>query len=251
MPREEALIPPPAENDEAARPLSARQCLENGDAMFFRGDHKSALRWYTRAMDKDTVAIDPWIAMLRLLLLKGDLGEAGIWIHRGLTLFPDDPRLLSMRAVLTARRGMLREALTQTDAVLERNSGIATAQLARGEVLLIAGSRSADDCFRQGLRLLPADDWRSPFLIGLVHEERRQWARALEYFLLACERDSRSPATWMAIARTRAQLGQRWPALQAAERVQELCAAGDVLNVQAEHLRAGSFWRRLSGWLRI
>ena len=128
---------PTAPQDER-EDLDQATCLRLGDEALFRDDRRTALRWYSRAMDRDSRAIEAWVAMLRVLLFKGDLGEAQSWINRGLTLIPASPHLLALRAVLYARRGMMRQAINNSDAVLETAGTVPLAHMARGEVLLLA-----------------------------------------------------------------------------------------------------------------
>jgi len=225
--------------------LDADAYMRVGDQALFAGKLKLALRWYSRAMDKDSTQLKPWLALIRTLLLKGDLSEATTWITRGLTLFPEDPKLLALRAVQYARRGLVREAIASSDAVLERNGAEPLAHLARGEVLLLADNKNADYCFEQCLKLTRADDWQTPFVIALIFEERRMWAKAIQYYASAAERNERCAVLYYRVGLCRARLGHRQQALRAFEQARELCPPDDPLLGLIEHASPGSIWRRL------
>ena len=236
---------PRAPGDEAGENLTVEICLAKGAEAMFRGESKPALRWYGRAIDIDAAATEPWVGMLRVLLLTGNLAEAGTWVHRGLTLFPDLPELLAMRAVMLARRGMVRDAMALTDALLERNSNLALVHVARGEVLALAGGRGWERCLRQGLELVPGDDWATPLWITLILRERRLDARALQYALKAQERNPHSPTIWMVIGQCHGRLGRRSQARKALARARELCEPDDILLARIDRVEPGSILRRL------
>lgn len=225
--------------------LDAAGWARLADEAFFRGDNKNALRWYSRAMDRDSTLQQPWVAMIRTLLLKGDLNEAQTWITRGLTVFPESPALLSLRAVQYARKGLVHQGLNNSDAVLEKNGADAQAHIARGEVLTLADSKNANFCFDQALNLTGASDWRTPMYIALFLEERRQWAKAIKYYVKAAERSESVAVVWYRVGLCRAELGQREMALKAYERARELCPPEDPLLARIEAASPGSAWKKI------
>lgn len=254
QPPPEARPPAPGapgggEAEESAQ-RTAGEWLALADQAFLRGEFKQALRWCSRALDKETTLLEGWVTMVRILLFRGDLGQAETWCARALGLFPESGPLLAIRAVIFARRGMLQQALNNSDAVLARHAAEPTAQIARGEVLLLAGSKNAEFCFGQALKLAPANDWRTPAAIGMIHEERRMWARAVHYYAQAAERDAASAALWWRIAACRAELGQSQSSRTALQRARELCEEGDPLLLKIERAGAGSLWKRLRGLFR-
>ena len=187
---------------------------------------------------------------MRVLLLRGALSEAATWLGRGLTLFPDSPHLMALRAVLYARRGMMRQALNNSDAVLEQNANLPLAHMARGEVLALADNKNFDYCFEQCLKLTPAHDWKTPLTIGIFLEERRLWAKAIAWLTKAAERNEAAPAVWYHVGLCRAQLGHTLQAQRAFEQAQELCQPGDPLAAKINSARPGSFLRRIVNLFR-
>ncbi|MCL5271215.1 MAG: tetratricopeptide repeat protein [bacterium] len=240
----------PAAGKDEREDLDQAACLRLGDEALFRNDRRAALRWYSRAMDRDSRAVEAWVAMLRVLLFKGDLGEAQSWVNRGLTLIPGSPHLLALRAVLYARRGMMRQAINNSDAVLETAGTVPLAHMARGEVLLLADNKNAQYCFDQCLGLTPPDDWRTPLMIGLIHEDRRLWARAIHYYGIAAQRTEREPALWYHVGLCRAELGHAAQARKAFEQAGQICQPGDPLLLKLSHASTGSLWLRLRNLFR-
>lgn len=230
--------------------MDAAGCLRQGDLAFFRGDHKVALRWYSRAIDKESRFLEPWIMLVRALMLHGDLQEGYTWIGRGLTVFPQSPALLALRAVNYARRGMLRQAMNNSDAVLEQHPNEVQASIARGEVLVLAENKNADYCFEQALKQTAPNDWKTPLVIGLICEERRLWARAIGYYAQAAQRNERVAALWYHVGLCRSELGQRQLAEKAFEQAGALCTPDDPLQARLQQGPGGSFWKYLTGLFR-
>jgi tetratricopeptide (TPR) repeat protein len=238
-------LPPRPDPDGKDSKIDPAEMVEHGNQAFFRGAFKEALRWYSRAIDHDSTVTQPWVALIRTLLFKGDLREAGTWINRGLTLAPNSPHLMAMRAVLYAHRGMLRQAINNSDRVLEEHGNEPLAHMARGEVLLLADNKHADFCFQQSLKLAPSTDWMGPMLIGLIYEKRRQWAKAIQYYAKAAENNERLAVLWYRVGISRAAMGHTQHARRALDQARELCDADDPLLSKIYHARPGSIWRRL------
>jgi tetratricopeptide (TPR) repeat protein len=136
----------------------AAGCIDHGDRLLFMDERRQALRWYSRAVDLDSTRMDGWTRMILTLLMHGDLGEAAAWIARSLTVYPESPCLLALRAVEYARRGMIRQAMAATDSAIERAGNDPIAYLARGEVLLLAENKNASYCFDQAAKIVSPDD---------------------------------------------------------------------------------------------
>lgn len=229
--------------------VDAPGCLRRGRIALIRGERKLALRLFSRAIDKDASFIEAWQAMIRLLMLQGNISEARSWIGRGLTIFPDSPPIVALRSVNYARRGMIRQALTNSDAVLEKIGGDPWAHIARGEVLMLAGNKNAAYCFDQALKLTRSDDWYAPAVIGLILQEHRLWAKSLAFFIKAVERNSREAGLFYQIGRCHAQLGHRTQSAKAFEEAIELLDPNDLFVKRIQGEATGSVIGRLFRWL--
>jgi tetratricopeptide (TPR) repeat protein len=93
---------------------------------------------------------------------------------------------------------------------------------------------------------VPKSDWKTPALIGMIYEERRNWARAIQFYDQATQRNDDSAVLWFRIAGCRRELGQSGQARLALEHARQLCPAGDSLILQIEHAKTGSIFRRLT-----
>ena len=236
---------PGRESAEERADRTAAEWLALGDHAYLRGDFKPALRWYSRALDKDTTLLEGWVSMVRVLLFRRDLGQAETWANRALTLFPNSCQLLALRAAAFARRGLIRQALNNSDAILAEHAADPIAQIARGEVLLLDGNKNADFCFTQALTLVPANDWKTPATIGMIYEERRMWAKAIQFYTQAAERNESSPELWYRISGCRAELGHSQQARRALEQARELCSPDDPLLFKINHAGTGTLWNRV------
>lgn len=238
---------PPADIDSRDRDYDAAFCVEQGDGAFFGGDIKLALRWYTRAIDKDPRSPRPWVMMLHVLIFKGNLAEFAAWVHRGMTLFPDSFELKALSAVQEARRGMAAQALADSQEVIQRKPNLAMGRLCRGEVLMVTGDRRFDHEFRAGLDMVPRQDWKTPLIIGMILMNGGHHNRALEYFNEAQRRNQEAPEIWYQIALCHAAKGRRLPMKHAIEQVRLLCSETDSLLTRLVHIRSGGPFRWLSG----
>lgn len=219
--------------------------LARGDESFFAGDTKDAMRWYGRAMQLDQSCLDAWVSHIRVLTLTGKLSEAKVWIIRGLSLFPEAPVLISLRAVNHARSGMIRQAMGASDMVLSKSAEDVACWLARGHILVISGNRNADFCFKQCMQLSAETDWRTPFLIGIILDSERQWWKSIPHYKDALDRRSALPYAWYRIARSYAHMGRREAAKKALLRAEQLCGDNDRLLSMVQNAGTGSWLGRL------
>lgn len=233
--------PPPVEEQA----YDAAALLRQGDEAWFGGDAKKALRFYSRAMQEDAACLDAWIHQIRVLILTSQLSEAAVWINRALSIFPDAPGLISLRAVHHARGGMLRRAMESSDAVLSKRGDDAGAWVARGHILSIATNKNAEFCFEQAMKLTRADDWRTPFWIGLALDLERKWSMSIHYYEQALARRGSLPYAWLRIARAHANLGRAGASRQALTRAEETCGDNERLRAEIRRTGTGSIFGRL------
>ena len=95
------------------------------------------------------------------------------------------------------------------------------------------------------MELAPLDDLHTPMLIGLICEEQRAYAKAINWYSQASERNSRHPAVWYRVGCCRVEMGHRPQAQKAFEMAAGFAAAEDPIRQKIERVRTGSFWRRL------
>lgn len=237
--------PSPADPSFHSHEYTAAYCLEQGDQAFLRGDQKPALRWYTRAIDKEPRMIEPWLAMLRVLLLKGDPAECSTWIHRGLILFPDDPQILALGNVQLAQRKMKAKALADSAELLERHPDVPLVRLCRGEVMLICGERHFERPFHETLDRTRPEDWKTPLLIGMILLNAGRLRLAAEYLDETTRRNNQCAPAWFMLGQIYAAQGQRRPMNRALDQARALCDEGDPLVARIDDVSCAPIWKRL------
>lgn len=230
----------------ADAPSGAATLLARGDEEFFRGESKQAMRWYSRAMQDDASCLEAWVAQIRVLLLERQLREARVWITRGLSSFPDAPALLALRAVHSALSGMVRAAMGASDMILSKQGNDANAWVARGHVLLIDANKNAPFCFDQAIQQSDERDWKTPFLIGMIHDSERKWSRSIPFYEKAVERNSNLPYAWYRIGKAHAHLGHAEAARRAYSEAENLCGDDDKLRRRIQTAGSGS----IMDWFR-
>lgn len=242
--------PSPFGRAEAEPTYDAPGYMARGDESFFSGDPKQALRWYSRAMEVDNHCVDAWVAQIQVLILTGQLNEAKVWINRALSIFPDAPALLALRAVGHARSGMMRQAMASSDLILSKRGDDVIPWIARGHILMIDGNKNAEFCFDQCMRLSRETDWQVPFYLGLICEGERHWAKAIPHYEAALGRRSTLPYAWLRISKCHAVMGQREAAGRALRRAEDLCKDNPKLLHEIKTSSSGSifgFLRRVFG----
>jgi len=213
--------PAGAEGAAAEEEYGYSYYVEKADNHYFRGEFDKALRQYSRALQVDNSQVYPWIGQVLSLLAMDQIKEADLWVGRAIELFPEDPGLLSLRALVHARKGMLHRAIGASDYALSRGAS-PFAWLARGEILLLARNRNAPFCFEKALEEAGGDDWRIAMLAGLAYYRHRKYSSALDYFRRACSVEMRNPYLWYHLGRCYLLLSFNDQAIEAFNRALEL-----------------------------
>lgn len=220
--------------------------LKRGDEAFFSADEREALRWYSRAMAADQSCVDAWVAQIRIMLLQGQTREVKMWLGRALSVFPNSAPLLSLRALHFARTGMLKRALGASDKLLADHPEDLVAWMCRGAILLTADNKNSGFCFEQCMQITPREDWKTPFMIGMMLDAEKRPSKAITYYEKATARRVDLPYALYRIARNHAHLGHGEAARRARAEAAELCGDNDKLRRLIERAPAiGSIFDRL------
>lgn len=174
--------------------------VERADEQYFTGRYDKALRQYSRALQVDNSQIYPWVGQIFSLLAMDQVKESDLWIGRAIQLFPEDPALLSLRALVYSRKGMLNRAIGASDYAMSRGNS-PYAWLARGEILLQAKNRNAPFCFDKAMEESGGDNWKVAMHIGMVHFRRRMFSTALGYLKRACAEEDGNFYLWYHLGR--------------------------------------------------
>jgi tetratricopeptide (TPR) repeat protein len=241
-------VAPPSEAAREEEGYDALSWLRRGEELFFRGQHEPALRAFGQALRNDSTLHEAWVGQIDSLIALNQTREAEVWTTRALDQFPDDPTLLSLRASLLARQGMLKRAMGTSDYALSRGHTL-RAWLARGDILLEAESANAAHCLEKALEEIHDTDWQSLTRLGLIWLRHRRHAQALEVFQRACAAQPANAQLWRHIAECQSRLGFNQRAIEAARRAHELEPNDRKTEAMLARLTKESFLKRL--WRRL
>jgi tetratricopeptide (TPR) repeat protein len=251
----EAPAPPPAApqapgpNTGAGDNSLYPTAIQEAEEAFFTGQHREALRHFSRALQLDNAQVYPWIGQVSALLELRQYREAEIWSQRALEQFPEEPSLLSQRARVLAATGNLKRAIGVSDYAMSRGA-TPWAWLARGEVLLHARDGNALHCFEKAIELAGPQDWRVPMLAGLCYLRVRQWSTADDFLQRALENNPRNHYLWYEHARALLELSHIDRARDAIERAKALRPDFKPLRDLELMLYRRPFFKRLLGVFR-
>jgi superkiller protein 3 len=211
----------PVESLPEAETYDYSYYIEEADKHYFTGRYDKALRLYSRALQIDNAQVYPWVGQVFSLLAMDQIKEADLWVIRAIEMFPEDPTLLSLRALVYAHKGMLNRAIGASDYALSRGA-TAHAWMARGEILLRAKNKNAPFCFDKAMEAAGRDDWKVAMHIGLVYYRRRMYSSALNYFRRAIVVEMGNYNLWYHLGRCYYRLSFSDEAIEAFNRALEI-----------------------------
>jgi tetratricopeptide (TPR) repeat protein len=158
------------------------------------GLYENALRFYSRALERDKSIVDGWVGQVQMLIHLGEYPEAELWSRKALELFRNNSELLAGRAQAYCRLGDRKHAQEFCDGSLRQEGHSAYRWTVRGE-LLVTGNDNVDrHCFDKALQLDP--DWLVPLEISLLYRHYRKPSKALSRAKQAVERAPDAPYAW-------------------------------------------------------
>ena len=125
---------------------SQAQCLLEANQAFDRAEFESALRWFGRSLEHGLSQVPAWVGQVRALLELGRPADAKVWADKALERFADHPELLALKAMALGRTGETATALAFSDAAVARPGDFPLVWLARADVLLARGEKTAEHC---------------------------------------------------------------------------------------------------------
>jgi tetratricopeptide (TPR) repeat protein len=170
-----------------------------------RGLHENALRFYSRALERDRSLLAGWVGQIQMLVLLGEYPEAELWSRKALELFKNHGDLMAGRAQALARIGDRTQAMELADAALRQEGDSAYRWMVRGE-MLVAGRDEVDrHCFDKAVA---ADrDWLIPLEIALIYLHHNQPSKALLRARQAVEKAPGSYYPWLIQGRCEQAIG--------------------------------------------
>jgi tetratricopeptide (TPR) repeat protein len=145
------------------------QWLRKADAERRRGLYENALRYYSRALERDKSLIAGWLGQVQMLIQLGEATEGELWARKALELFRGQGDLMAGRAQALLRIGDRKQALELCDAALRQEGASAYRWMVRGEMMVHAGNDVDRHCFDKATQADP--DWLVPLEIALIYLE--------------------------------------------------------------------------------
>ena len=226
--------------------------LSEGDKYYYDGEYQKALRYFSRAMQVDQSSVEAWIGQVKCLVVLKQYKEASIWVLRGLELFPEDPRLVSLQGLTYALNGTIKRAIGCSDYAMSRPTP-ATAFIwaVRGHILSLADNQNAAFCFDKAMEVRDKEDWRTPLEIGLLLLHERKWSRAVSFLQIAAQANQKNRFLWKKLGYANERLGLGQAAHEAYTAALHLNAGDREAEHALRNLTTTSLpirlWRRLTG----
>ncbi len=190
--------------------------LSEGDRLFYNGEYQKALRAYSRAMQVDHSAVEPWIGQILALIKLKQNREAAMWAMRAIELFPEDPRLASLQGLTLALTGGRQRAIACSDFAMSKpDGGSAFTWAVRGEILSHCENANAAFCFEKVMETRHPGDWQILAFVGDFLLSEKKWARALEFLKAAIEIKPSNPWLWKRLGMANERLAFTQAALEA------------------------------------
>lgn len=179
--------------------------LRTADAERRQGNHETALRMYSRALEDNKAIIAAWVGQVQMLILLGEYPEAELWARKALEIFKNHPDLLAGRAQAFSRLGDKRQAMGCCDQALTQPGESAYRWMVRGELMVAAKEAMDRHCFDKATSADP--DWLVQAEIGLLLMFHKQPAKALPRFRAALEIAPETVFVWQRRAECERALG--------------------------------------------
>ena len=112
-----------------------------------RDSTKSALRFYSRALEYDRSLVAGWVGQVQMLVQLDEAPEGDLWARKALEMFPGNGELMAARAQALCRIGDTPQAGSLCDGALAAAGRSAYRWQVRGEWMLICRQRLEEHCF--------------------------------------------------------------------------------------------------------
>jgi len=186
------------------------------DAMFFyhealrgylHGDYETALRNFSRALERNNTFFEAWAGQIRMLIELGEYPEAIVWADKALESFPDHPELIAAKAVACLRDAKADKAIGLSDFSISKENAGPWVWLARAEVLMQRKSRIGEECLRKALVQAGQTANLIRFEAGRIFAKYGHYSAARELLSQTVRIYPKSALAWYELGRCMARLG--------------------------------------------
>jgi len=214
------------------------------------GQHETALRLYSRALEMDKSLVGGWVGQVQMLIALGEDPEADLWSRKALELFKNNADLLAARAQALCRTGDLRAAQASCDAAIGQPGMGSYPWTSRGELMLARKENLDDSCFDKAIQL--DRDWLVPLEIASIYLHYDRPTKALRRVRQAVEGAPDRGYCWYMQGTCELALGMGGPAKQSFTRCLQLEPKNSEARQQLIAASSGGgavrgFFRRMFG----
>jgi tetratricopeptide (TPR) repeat protein len=225
--------------------------LAEAQTAFAAGDFEKALRCFARVLEYNPNNTAAWSGQVRMLIELTEFHEAKLWADKALERFAQNPELLAAKAVALGRLGETDVALAFSDAAAAERGETPYIWLARGDVLLARGEKTAEFCFAKALALA-AHDWFVHWLAARICFFYQKLTLAFKYIQQALALDPTRCSVWLQLGYCQRDLGLVGPAEVSFRRARELNPGQREVETALRSLTNVSLGSRLRGaWRRL
>jgi tetratricopeptide (TPR) repeat protein len=225
--------------------------LAEAQTAYAAGDFEKALRSFARVLEFNPNNTAAWTGQVRVLIELEEFREAKLWADKALERFPRQPELLAAKAVALGRMGETDVALVFSDASTAEPGETPYIWLARGDVLLARGEKTAEFCFAKALALA-AHDWFVHWLAARICFFYQKLTLAFKYVQQALALDPTHGSIWLQLGYCQQGLGLIGPAEVSFRRARELNPGQHGADAALRSLAAVGLGARLRGaWRRL
>ncbi len=221
--------------------------LEAALAAEMLGDAETALRQYSAALGEDPLLLEAWIGQLRMLIELGEYPETEMWSGKALEHYPDNPQILSIKAVALYRMGRTIEARDLSDAALAKKGERELIWLCRGDVMMADARAAAEDCLEHAVRVAGSPSL-TRLRAGGICCHHGHYKTALGYLEKAVAAYPKSAQAWYWLGTARRELGMESLAMLAFRQAVDLAPANASFRAALSY-RPG-LAARLERWFR-
>jgi tetratricopeptide (TPR) repeat protein len=174
------------------------------------GNHESALRYYSRALEVERSLVEGWCGQVQMLIALGEHAEADLWSRKALELFKNNAALLAARTQALCRLRDFKGAHASCDAAIAQPGLLAAPWLARGELMLARGEPIEGYCFDKATQL--DGDWLLLIEIADVYLHYARPTKAIVRLREAVDRAPGHAHCWFRLGTCELSLGLTDPA---------------------------------------
>lgn len=213
---------PPSENLKPDERFDPPYYLEMANRFYYDGNFDEALKHYSRVLHIDRENLTAWIGQSKCLVKIGELNEAKIWVEKALSMAPADPELLSVKAYLLMKSGIVEDAMACSDMALKGAYNSPYIWIVRGLLLLAQNNGQLSRyCFYKAEEAGKNE-------AGVFYEiadhlmENGAYILAVDYFKKAVDLNPQLFLAWTQMGQAFEKLDQRYKAQFAYERALEV-----------------------------